>query len=821
MNSARNQYPDPERCTFAELLNWHLREGTRPAGSKVARGIPWDKQEFISKFVNSGGTYDSDARKVRHWLNGAHEPKDLRPIIEVLFDDTDADRRFLTDFYHVWNKPRRRTLPSNAAKVDITLPPHVPKRNPYFRGRNEEIAALHEHLSSANNPRAAVLCGMGGVGKTSLAAEYVHLYGGHYEEVRWFHAETRSSLLTALGALRRKLDPEAEDEADALAEANLALELLSARPHSWLLVYDNAPSADMIEDLLPVGTARVLITSRLPFWSRVADEIPLVGLPEDEAVDVLESVAEQSDRPGAIVLARVLGQLPLALDHAGAYCWRTKLSFSEYAHAVAELIKIRPKGSEYPDNVYATFKLAIEATKECPGAQFVMALLCCGASERIPLSLIYHEHLDKAQLASAVLVLAELSLLKHEPLSDGVPAVTVHRLIQAVAREHWSGLKIMSDAARHFVGWLARVYPDDAGTERSAWRACEELTPHVLALRASKTARSVSGWPDLLNRTATYLLSRGESAEALTLAQEAVADAKALWGEHNKSTAMLMHQAALIHHQMKNGDAARELYEQALAILLSSPAALAEMAAVAGQLGRLKMELGDLVGAEPLLRQAAAARAEGGLQHDRHSLAAEHNWACLLFKKGESKRAIDLLIETIESSRKILGPHDVDTSSTAESIAMFFKSVGDQNSAMRYKEEQLAGLRNNYGIGDVQTVHCVLQLGEWYYLAENFDALFQLAKHTVEHLDVAAVNRSGNALKIYSDLALYLSKGAADAEVERMCLLAEAELEKHVSEAYDEESVLDCVMSIGLAYLYIGDRGKGEAILKRFGLVVH
>ena len=34
----------------------------------------------------------------------------------------------------------------------------------------------------------------------------------------------------------------------------------------------------------------------------------------------------------------------------------------------------------------------------------------------------------------ALAALAEVSLLKHDPFEDGTPAVTVHRLVQAVAR---------------------------------------------------------------------------------------------------------------------------------------------------------------------------------------------------------------------------------------------------------------------------------------------------------------------------------------------------------------------------------------------------
>ena len=41
---------------------------------------------------------------------------------------------------------------------------------------------------------------------------------------------------------------------------------------------------------------------------------------------------------------------------------------------------------------------------------------------------------DEAERMAALAALAELSLVKHDPFEDGAPAVTVHRLVQAVAR---------------------------------------------------------------------------------------------------------------------------------------------------------------------------------------------------------------------------------------------------------------------------------------------------------------------------------------------------------------------------------------------------
>src|SRR6516225_7004390 len=206
----------------------------------------------------------------------------------------------------------------------------VPPRIASFTGRSGELDRLDAILmrdkpaavTQASVGRAAVQ-GMGGVGKTSLAVEYAHRYRSLYAGVCWCPAETRAGLLTALASLAVALGAATADEADIEKAAKAALRRLAEQRATWLLVYDNVPAPDHIADLLPSAGARVLITSRFSDWSELADEVSLDVLPLEEAVALLESRAGREDAVGARTLAEALGNLPLALDHAAAYCKRT------------------------------------------------------------------------------------------------------------------------------------------------------------------------------------------------------------------------------------------------------------------------------------------------------------------------------------------------------------------------------------------------------------------------------------------------------------------------------------------------------------------
>ena len=355
-------------------------------------------------------------------------------------------------------------------------------------------------VTQASVGRAAVQ-GMGGVGKTSLAIEYAHRYRNLYAGVCWCPAETRTGLLSALASLAVTVGAATAEEADVEKAAKAALRRLAEQRATWLLVYDNVTAPDDIADLLPSAGARVLITSRFSDWSEVADEVALDVLPLEEAVALLESRTGRSDAAGAKTLAEALGRLPLALDHAAAYCKRTQMRFADYAKKASSLIDAAPRGAGYPRSVAATFDLAItEAVAQCQAAEALMAYFAQCAPERIPMTLVEGAVEDEAERMKALAALAEVSLVKHDPFEDGTPAVTVHRLVQAVARARSEANGSAQDAVGRLIARLVATYPEDGYSDPQSWPLCAQLTPHLLARRGRDDA-SVS---ELLDRAGSY-----------------------------------------------------------------------------------------------------------------------------------------------------------------------------------------------------------------------------------------------------------------------------------------------------------------------------
>src|SRR6202035_1753802 len=79
---------------------------------------------------------------------------------------------------------------------------NIPARNPAFTGRDGLLAALREGLQGGHPAVVQALYGMGGVGKTQLAAEYAHRFAGSYDLAWWVNAEQSGLIgdqVTSLG----------------------------------------------------------------------------------------------------------------------------------------------------------------------------------------------------------------------------------------------------------------------------------------------------------------------------------------------------------------------------------------------------------------------------------------------------------------------------------------------------------------------------------------------------------------------------------------------------------------------------------------------
>ena len=279
--------------------------------------------------------------------------------------------------------------------------------------------------------------------------------------------------------------------------------------------------------------------------------MPLGVFAAAEAMQFLLDRTDRTDKEGAARLAAELGYLPLALDHAAAYCKRTGTSFDKYRELLPELIKRAPKDADYPRSVYATFSLAIEhAAAECAVVETLMGILAYFAPDDIPLSLISADVMNEVARGAAVAALYEVSLLEVENEGDQA-TVSLHRLAQTVMRDRLAASGETETTAALALALIAVAFPFQSDDIRT-WPACAALRAHTIAvlvqhrqgIRDEGDISEVTG--PLLSKLALYLEARAEYGEAEPLSRRTLAIGEKIYGPDHPEVATRLNNLAVL-----------------------------------------------------------------------------------------------------------------------------------------------------------------------------------------------------------------------------------------------------------------------------------
>lgn len=227
------------------------------------------------------------------------------------------------------------------SKEALITPPFDEAKLPmptYFVGRDADLHWLLEQLKADKVASIAALRGLGGIGKTALAAKAVHQLrkegrfcdGIAFVDCRDFKHEDEAKILQAV--LSRFNPEHRSPETSDLAELTETIRQLLV-DRDALIVLDNIePEVDIEKIVIPIHAAGVtlLLTSRqaLPYTVIPVNACYTLGLlSTEEALDLFaysfgrESVAQlnHSEYAAAERIVRALDRHTLAVKLAGAY----------------------------------------------------------------------------------------------------------------------------------------------------------------------------------------------------------------------------------------------------------------------------------------------------------------------------------------------------------------------------------------------------------------------------------------------------------------------------------------------------------------------
>jgi predicted ATPase len=423
-------------------------------------------------------------------------------------------------------------IPANAAVVpgaSVTAP--VGRLPVKVRGRDRLLQVLTTETG------LVVLVGLGGVGKSTVAAEAARLIGTQ-REVWWVSAGDAASLTAGMIAVARRLGADAIDLQAIAAQAQDAPDrvwmMLAHAPPGWLLVFDNADQPGLLAGATSsmvdgAGWARasesglVVATSRYndpAAWGRQARVERVARLDDVDAAQVLLDLApDAGDQLQAEALAHRLGGLPLALHLAGSYLGSriTRLvSFSSYQDALEGgaggigLLLPDPDTPLARDEralITRTWEISLDelARHSTTDARILLRLLSSfAAGLPIPLDVLDPEQISALlsvgmdasadpldmRLDRALRALARLGLIDvlHRA---GQQMLIVHPLIADTNRAHMVAPPEAINSRRiqrTAVALLAAAIGAIQWNRPSDWLRLRQLIPHLQSLRRFATA---------------------------------------------------------------------------------------------------------------------------------------------------------------------------------------------------------------------------------------------------------------------------------------------------------------------------------------------
>ena len=558
-------------------------------------------------------------------------------------------------------------------------------------GREELLAQLDTILSGGESGklRTVVLCGLGGVGKTTVAVEYAYRHLAEVGVAWQFAAEDPTVLTAEFAELAGQLG--ARDLFDIRGPVASVHAVLAAYPAKWLLVFDNVHDLSAVEAFLPpAGDGRILITSQRSHWLP-GQSLNVPVLDQEAAANFLVNRTGDLDKQSAGDLAVELGGLPLALEQAAAYIQATGNSVARYLELFRqrrpELLS-RGEVAVYGKTVAKTWRLAFDRlSKSNPSAIILLRLLAFCAPEAIPLNLLLQSRpglaerlgrdlapvltplLDDPLAASdAIIALRQYSLIS----APVYGAVSVHRLVQAVTRS-----QMTADTTEMWEIAVASVI--DAAIPRNpekpqSWTDFAALLPHA---QTALTPDSIA-----MDRVASYLGYSGNYTAAYQLYQRVLAARENLLGFEHPNTLDARRNVAYWTGEAGDATAATNLFVALLPALRrvlgpDNPETLAAQAHLAFFAG----EAGDASFAQGLLATLLPVRERIlGSEHP-DTLSTRRLLALWTGEAGDSVAARDLSAALLPRFQSIFGPEHPETLSLCHSLAYWTGEAGDATAA--------------------------------------------------------------------------------------------------------------------------------------------
>ncbi|MET8756663.1 FxSxx-COOH system tetratricopeptide repeat protein [Lentzea sp. NPDC004782] len=624
------------------------------------------------------------------------EPLPARPVNAVI-SDSPVD----PSAYHT--SPGSRTFHKRQKDDPPPVWGNVPPRNPNFTGRKGLLEQLGKRLNAGGTTAVlpSALHGMGGIGKTQMATEYIYRHSQDYDLIWWIEAARVTQIRASLTDLARQLGlPGASESNTAVPAVREALRL--GRPfRRWLLVFDAAESPEEVLPFIPTnGPGEVLITSRNPDWAGVARPLELAVFEREESIELLGKRGPDIDVDDANRLAEKLGDLPLAVEQAAAWRAMTGMPVAEYLRlfdeSVAEILDTSAPPA-YEVSVAAAWNVSFDELKTRNPAAHQILHICAffspepisrdlftGVSRGVSISPELDAALrDPIKLAKAIRDINRYGLAK---IDHGNNTIQLHRLVQLVLRNRVMAPQLQAQMKHGAHQLLSGRDPNDPESARH-WPRYRELLPHAYA---ADIVDCEDGWVrQLAINLMRFLFAWGDHEEAARFAEFALEKFERQLGPTDPQTLDVAQRLGLYLWGLGRYEEASRINQLTLQrrIQVSGEDSEETLALQTNIVIDLRAK-GDFAQASKLSEEIYTKSKRLFGEEDPEALNAAYQHALSLRLSGEYRAAADLDESTFQRRIEVLGPDHPKTLSTNAALIVDRREAGEYMRA-RIDQEKL------------------------------------------------------------------------------------------------------------------------------------
>ncbi|MFC8496011.1 tetratricopeptide repeat protein [Streptomyces sp. NPDC057235] len=625
-------------------------------------------------------------------------------------------------------------------------------------------ATIQADPSTTSSDAAAVVTGLGGVGKTQLAVHHIqqvrHTSGlpvpvgsvpasaahavAAVDLLLWITASDAATVTAAYAQAAQELGkagiPVAVGD-DVEQAAQGFLTWLQSTHQQWLVVLDDVPDAGTLRGLWPpvTPTGRTLITTRNRDAALIEGRRQIsVGLfTPDEAVHYLRRrLAGTGIDPSDAELRELaddFGHLPLALAQAASYIRENALTIEEYRTELTEvpLDEALPGIEGLPDRqshtVTAAWTLSIDYANTLTPAGLarpllhILALLDPNSTPAgIAAATALQKYLQQTRDAETDTsgrtvtqrdVKRALRVLHRLHLTDITTDHTLrtHQLLQRTLRETHAPEKI-DQLGTVAADSLLETWPERESTTSRHYRAATASLATHTVLRDFNDG----GLHSVLFHAGTTLGEAGQAAAAYGHYQHLHATAHQLLGPEHLDTLAARNNLARWRDEIGDPAGAANVYTELLADFLRilGPDHRHTLT-TRGNLARWRGEAGDPAGAANAYTELLADYLRILGPDHRHTLTTRGNLARWRGEAGDPAGAANAYTELLADYLRILGPDHPHTLTARGNLARWCGETGARTGAAEAFAELLTDHLRILGPDHPQTLTARGNLARW------------------------------------------------------------------------------------------------------------